>query len=185
MVWIRFIIRPNRTNVLFKALANQNVENLKPWRRTHRCFTESKKNTKPVLMAFTWCVRRSASRLASLCSTRMVRLRSISAVASRPSLAPTPSPFRPFALYSTAIDRMSSEQSLLRVIDSEINTALQIDDPDLVKFTHFAWFVIKGIRKFAVLCFVRVSIWTVLEWITLYSAFAFEAYWKVLDFIKL
>ncbi|CAF1808402.1 hypothetical protein HID58_058589 [Brassica napus] len=82
-------------------------------------------------MAFTWCVRRSASRLASLCSTRMVRVRSISAVASRPSLAPTPSPSRPFALYSTAIDRMSSEQSLLRVIDSEINTALQIDDPDL------------------------------------------------------
>lgn len=62
---------------------------------------------------------------------RMSRLRSISAVVSRPSLAPTSSPFRPFALYSTAIDRMSSEQSLLRVIDSEINTALQIDDPDL------------------------------------------------------
>ncbi|KAF3605488.1 hypothetical protein DY000_02045790 [Brassica cretica] len=47
-------------------------------------------------------------------------------------LACNPSPFSPFALYSTAIDRMSSEQSLLRVIDSEINTALQIDDPDLV-----------------------------------------------------
>ncbi|KAG5395998.1 hypothetical protein IGI04_017812 [Brassica rapa subsp. trilocularis] len=90
-----------------------------------------KKNTKPVPMAFTWCVRRSASRLASVYGNRMSRLRSISAVVSRPSLAPTSSPFRPFALYSTAIDRMSSEQSLLRVIDSEINTALQIDDPDL------------------------------------------------------
>lgn len=128
-------------------------------------------------MAFTWCVRRSASRLASVYGNRMSRLRSISAVVSRPSLAPTSSPFRPFALYSTAIDRMSSEQSLLRVIDSEINTALQIDDPDLVKFTHFAWFVIKGIRKFAALCFGCVGIWTVLEWIALYNAFAF---WSLL-----
>ncbi|KAH0855818.1 hypothetical protein HID58_084079 [Brassica napus] len=89
-------------------------------------------------MAFIWCVRRSASRLASVYGNRMVRVRSISSVVNRPSLARKPSPFSPFALYSTAIDRMSSEQSLLRVIDSEINTAIQIDDPDLVKFTHFA-----------------------------------------------
>ncbi|KAF8051748.1 hypothetical protein N665_1671s0006 [Sinapis alba] len=83
-------------------------------------------------MGFAWCVRRSASRLASVFGGgRLGRIRSISAVVNRPSLALTPSPFRPFALYSTAIDRMSSEQSLLRVIDSEINTALQIDDPDL------------------------------------------------------
>ncbi|KAG2326360.1 hypothetical protein Bca4012_035323 [Brassica carinata] len=86
-------------------------------------------------MGFAWCVRRSASRLASTCSGRMGRVRSISTVVSRPSLARNPSPFRPFALYSTAIDRMSSEQSLLRVIDSEINSALQTNDPDLEEET--------------------------------------------------
>ncbi|CAF1864306.1 unnamed protein product [Brassica oleracea] len=53
-------------------------------------------------------------------------------------LACNPSLFSPFALYSTAIDRMSSEQSLLRVIDSEINTALQIDDPDLQELVQAA-----------------------------------------------
>ncbi|KAG2264329.1 hypothetical protein Bca52824_071408 [Brassica carinata] len=55
----------------------------------------------------------SASRLASVYGNRMVRVRSISSVVYRPSLARNPSPFSPFALYSTAIDRMSSEQSLL------------------------------------------------------------------------
>ncbi|CAH8355791.1 unnamed protein product [Eruca vesicaria subsp. sativa] len=83
-------------------------------------------------MGFALCVRRSATRLASVYTNRMSGLRSISSVANSPSLPPrNPSPFRPFALYSTAIDRISSEQSLLRVIDSEINSALQIDDPDL------------------------------------------------------
>ncbi|KAL0657975.1 hypothetical protein Bca4012_078560 [Brassica carinata] len=53
-------------------------------------------------------------------------------------LARNPSPFSPFALYSTAIDRMSSEQSLLCVIDSEINTALQINDPDLQELVQEA-----------------------------------------------
>ncbi|KAL0746220.1 hypothetical protein Bca101_028222 [Brassica carinata] len=89
-------------------------------------------------MAFIWCVRRSASRLASVYGNRMVRVRSISSVVNRPSLARKPSPFSPFALYSTAIDRMSSEQSLLRVIDSEINTAIQIDDPDLQELVQAA-----------------------------------------------
>ncbi|WZZ54737.1 hypothetical protein YC2023_054844 [Brassica napus] len=89
-------------------------------------------------MAFIWCVRRSASRLASVYGNQMVRIRSISSVVNRPSLACNPSLFSPFALYSTAIDRMSSEQSLLRVIDSEINTALQIDDPDLQELVQAA-----------------------------------------------
>ncbi|KAG2290799.1 hypothetical protein Bca52824_050403 [Brassica carinata] len=56
----------------------------------------------------------SASRLASVYGNQMVRIRSISSVVNRPSLACNPSLFSPFALYSTAIDRMSSEQSLLR-----------------------------------------------------------------------
>lgn len=66
----------------------------------------------------------------------MGRVRSISAVVNRPSLARNPSPLRPFVsrgfLYSTAVDRMSSEQTLLRVIESELNSAREIDDRDLV-----------------------------------------------------
>lgn len=86
-------------------------------------------------MAFALSIRRSATKFASVCG----RFRSISSVVNRPSLARNSSPLlRPFAsrgcLYSTAIDRLSSEQTLLRVIDSEINSALLIDDRDLVKF---------------------------------------------------
>ncbi|CAH2058694.1 unnamed protein product [Thlaspi arvense] len=82
-------------------------------------------------MTFAWCVR----RLASACAGRVGRVRSISAVVNRPSLARNPFPQRPFVpsgfLYSTAIDRMSSEQTLLRLINSEINSARDIDDRDL------------------------------------------------------
>ncbi|CAH8265348.1 unnamed protein product [Arabidopsis lyrata] len=84
-------------------------------------------------MALAWCVvRRSASKFASVYGGRV---RSISAVVNRASLARNPSPVRPFVSrgfnYSTAIDRMSSEQSLIRVIDSEINSASQTDNIDL------------------------------------------------------
>lgn len=89
-------------------------------------------------MGFAWCVRRSASRLASVYGGRLGQFRSISAVVNRPCLARNPSPIPPFVshgfLYSTAIDRMSSEQTLLRIIDSEINSAREIDDRDLVSF---------------------------------------------------
>ncbi|EFH38545.1 mitochondrial glycoprotein family protein [Arabidopsis lyrata subsp. lyrata] len=84
-------------------------------------------------MALAWCVvRRSASKFASVYGGRV---RSISAVVNRASLARNPSPVRPLVSrgfnYSTAIDRMSSEQSLIRVIDSEINSASQTDNIDL------------------------------------------------------
>ncbi|ESQ52669.1 hypothetical protein EUTSA_v10017139mg [Eutrema salsugineum] len=86
-------------------------------------------------MGFAWCVRRSATRLVSVYGGRVGRVRSISAVVNRASLARNPSPVCPFVsrgfLYSTAIDRMSSEQTLLRVIDSEINCARETDDRDL------------------------------------------------------
>jgi complement component 1 Q subcomponent-binding protein len=90
-------------------------------------------------MALAWCVvRRSASKFASVYGGRV---RSISAVANRASLARNPSSIRPFVSralnYSTAIDRISSEQTLIRVIDSEINSALQSDNIDSVKFSPF------------------------------------------------
>ncbi|XP_010517342.1 PREDICTED: uncharacterized protein At2g39795, mitochondrial-like [Camelina sativa] len=85
-------------------------------------------------MALAWCVvRRSASKLASVCGG--LRVRSIFTVVNRPNLARNPSTLSPFLsrgfLYSTAIDRMSSEQTLIRVIDSEINSALQSGDINL------------------------------------------------------
>ncbi|KFK36868.1 hypothetical protein AALP_AA4G182400 [Arabis alpina] len=88
-------------------------------------------------MGFALCVRRSASRLASVCNGRLGQVRSISTVVNRPlSLARNPSPLPPpFVsrgfLYSTAVDRMTSEQTLLRIIESEINSAREIDDRDL------------------------------------------------------
>ncbi|CAA7028996.1 unnamed protein product [Microthlaspi erraticum] len=86
-------------------------------------------------MGFALCVRRSAFRFASACGGGLGRVRSISAVVNRPSLTRDLSPLRPFVsrelLYSTAIDRMSSEQSLLRVIESEIKSARETGDRDL------------------------------------------------------
>uniref|UniRef100_A0A1J3HL61 Uncharacterized protein, mitochondrial n=1 Tax=Noccaea caerulescens TaxID=107243 RepID=A0A1J3HL61_NOCCA len=87
-------------------------------------------------MGFAFCVRRSAFRFGSACGGGLGRVRSISAVVNRPSLARDPSPpLRPSVsrgfLYSTAIDRMSSEQSLLRVIESEIKSARETGDRDL------------------------------------------------------
>ncbi|CAN8317361.1 unnamed protein product [Cochlearia groenlandica] len=91
-------------------------------------------------MGFACFVVRSASRLASVCSGRICRFRSISAVINRPFIARTSSPVSPFVsngfLYTTAIDRISSEQTLLRVIDSEINSALQTNDLDVDKETN-------------------------------------------------
>ncbi|EOA28331.1 hypothetical protein CARUB_v10024532mg [Capsella rubella] len=84
-------------------------------------------------MALAWsAVRRSASKLASVCGGRV---RYISSAVNRPNLARNSSSLSPFVsrdfLYSTAIDRMSSEQTLIRVIDSEINSALQSGDIDV------------------------------------------------------
>lgn len=96
-------------------------------------------------MGFALCVRRSAFRFASVCGGGVGRVRSISAVVNRPSLARDPSPpLRPSVsrefLYSTAIDRMSSEQSLLRVIESEIKSARETGDRDLVILSNLARF---------------------------------------------
>ncbi|XP_010512950.1 PREDICTED: uncharacterized protein At2g39795, mitochondrial-like [Camelina sativa] len=81
-------------------------------------------------MALAWCaVRRSASNFASLCGGRV---RIISTVVDRPSLALNPSPVRPFVSSSfynpTVVDQLSSEQTLIREIDSEINFASRIND---------------------------------------------------------
>ncbi|KAG7574254.1 Mitochondrial glycoprotein [Arabidopsis suecica] len=82
-------------------------------------------------MAFAWGVRKSATKLASVCG----RVRSISAVVNRPSLALNPSPLSHLVsrgfLYTMAVDQLTSEQTLLLVIDSELNSALQTDDPNL------------------------------------------------------
>ncbi|XP_010508970.1 PREDICTED: uncharacterized protein At2g39790, mitochondrial-like [Camelina sativa] len=82
-------------------------------------------------MAFAWSVRKSASKLASVCG----RVRSISAVVNLPSISLKPSPLSPFVsrsfFYSMAVDQLSSEQTLLLAIDSELNSAFQNDDPDL------------------------------------------------------
>ncbi|XP_010507644.1 PREDICTED: uncharacterized protein At2g39795, mitochondrial-like [Camelina sativa] len=81
-------------------------------------------------MALAWCaVSRSASNFASLCGGRV---RIISTVLDRPSLALNPSPLRPFVsssfYYPAVVDQLSSEQMLIREIDSEINLASQISD---------------------------------------------------------
>ncbi|CAE6053030.1 unnamed protein product [Arabidopsis arenosa] len=79
-------------------------------------------------MVFSWCG--SASKFASVCG----QIRSISAVVNRSNLARNSSPLHPLVsrgfLYSTAIDRQSSNQMLLRLIDSEIYSALQFHDLD-------------------------------------------------------
>uniref|UniRef100_A0A1J3HGS5 Uncharacterized protein, mitochondrial n=1 Tax=Noccaea caerulescens TaxID=107243 RepID=A0A1J3HGS5_NOCCA len=83
-------------------------------------------------MAFGWCIRRSASSLASVCG-RVARAQAVSVVGNRSFLAPKPSSFllRPFVsrgfLFSTATDQLKSDQTLLQVIDSEINDAFEAD----------------------------------------------------------
>ncbi|XP_010412955.1 PREDICTED: uncharacterized protein At2g39795, mitochondrial-like [Camelina sativa] len=67
-------------------------------------------------MALAWfAVRRSASNFASLCGGRV---RMISTVVDRPSLALNPSPPCPFVSssfhYPTVVDQLSSEQTLIR-----------------------------------------------------------------------
>ncbi|KAJ0245797.1 hypothetical protein HA466_0182080 [Hirschfeldia incana] len=81
-------------------------------------------------MVFTLCIRRSASRLASVCG-RVSRSQAISAVVvNRSSLVHNPSSLlRPFVsrsfLYST--ERLKSDQTLIQVIDSEIKDAFDAD----------------------------------------------------------
>ncbi|CAN8279466.1 unnamed protein product [Cochlearia groenlandica] len=82
-------------------------------------------------MVFSLCIRRSASRLSSLCG-RVSRAQAISAVANRSYLVSTPSsPPRHFLsrgfLYSTATERLKSDQTLIQVIESEIDYALEAD----------------------------------------------------------
>ncbi|KAG7570659.1 hypothetical protein ISN45_Aa04g032310 [Arabidopsis thaliana x Arabidopsis arenosa] len=88
-------------------------------------------------MVFNWCG--SASKFASVCG----RVRSISAVVNRSNLARNSSPLHPLVsrgfLYSTAIDRQSSNQMLLRLIDSEIYSALQFHDLDFVNTCAFCF----------------------------------------------
>ncbi|CAH8363501.1 unnamed protein product [Eruca vesicaria subsp. sativa] len=85
-------------------------------------------------MVFTLCIRRSASRLASVYG-RVARSQSISTVAvvNRSSLVPNPSSLlRPFVsrsfLYSTVTtERLKSDETLIQVIDSEIKDAFEAD----------------------------------------------------------
>ncbi|EOA28407.1 hypothetical protein CARUB_v10024613mg [Capsella rubella] len=81
-------------------------------------------------MALALCaVRRSASKFASVCGGRV---QMISAAMNRPSLALNPSQLRPFVSrsfsYPMGADQLNSEQTLIREIDSEINSAYQIND---------------------------------------------------------
>ncbi|CAH2064041.1 unnamed protein product [Thlaspi arvense] len=77
----------------------------------------------------------SASSLASVCG-RVARAQAVSVVVNRSALVPRPSSslLRPFVtrglLYSTATERLKSDQTLLQVIDSEINDAFEADDND-------------------------------------------------------
>lgn len=86
-------------------------------------------------MVFAWWIRRSASSLASVCG-RVARAQAVSVIVNRSSLVSKPSLLRPFVsrgfLYSTATNRLKSDQTLLQVIDSEINDAFEADDHDLV-----------------------------------------------------
>ncbi|CAL9237129.1 unnamed protein product [Arabidopsis halleri] len=79
-------------------------------------------------MVFAWCG--SASKFAFVCG----QVRSISTVVNRSNLARNSSPLQFLVsrgfLHSTAIDRQSSNQMLLRLIDSEIYSALQFHDLD-------------------------------------------------------
>ncbi|ESQ44892.1 hypothetical protein EUTSA_v10010645mg [Eutrema salsugineum] len=87
-------------------------------------------------MVFAWCIRRSASSLAFVCA-RVARAQAVSVFVNRSSLVvPKPSSLlRPFVsrgfLYSTATERLKSDQTLLQVIDSEINEAFEADDHDV------------------------------------------------------
>ncbi|CAN8284795.1 unnamed protein product [Cochlearia groenlandica] len=87
-------------------------------------------------MALSLCIRRSLSKLAS---SSLGRIRYISAAVNRESLRRSSSspPFvSRFSLYSTAaIDRESSEKMILRVIDTEIRSAIDTDDRDLEEET--------------------------------------------------
>ncbi|XP_010534535.1 PREDICTED: uncharacterized protein At2g39795, mitochondrial [Tarenaya hassleriana] len=94
-------------------------------------------------MGFTWCLRRSASALAPVLG-RMARARlnlhgsAVAASVNRSTLArnPSASPFVPRGfLYSTGTENSSSDQTLLRVIDSELKSALETDDHDLAEDT--------------------------------------------------
>ncbi|KAF8084863.1 hypothetical protein N665_0696s0018 [Sinapis alba] len=88
-------------------------------------------------MVFTLCIRRSASRLASVCG-RVARSQAISSavVVNPSSLVPNPSSLlRPFVsrgfLYSTSTnERLKSDQTLIQVIDSEIKDAFEADMQD-------------------------------------------------------
>ncbi|XP_010504418.1 PREDICTED: uncharacterized protein At2g39795, mitochondrial-like [Camelina sativa] len=87
-------------------------------------------------MGFALCIRRSASTLASVCG-RVARAQAVSSViVNRSSLVHKPSLFRPFVSrgfpYSTATERLKSDQTLLQVIDSEINNdSFKADDHDV------------------------------------------------------
>ncbi|VVB05782.1 unnamed protein product [Arabis nemorensis] len=88
-------------------------------------------------MVFALCIRRSASSLASVCG-RVARAQAVSVVVNRSSLVSKPSLLRPFfvsrvSLYSTATERLKSDQTLLQVIDSEIKDAFEADEHDLVE----------------------------------------------------
>ncbi|KAG2325679.1 hypothetical protein Bca4012_040178 [Brassica carinata] len=82
-------------------------------------------------MVFALCIRRSASRLASLARTQAI---SSAVVVNRSSLVRnTSSPLRPFVsrslLYSTSTsERLKSDQTLIQVIDSEIKDAFEEAD---------------------------------------------------------
>lgn len=86
-------------------------------------------------MGFALCIRRSASSLASVCG-RVARAQAVSVIVNRSSLVPKPSLLRPFVSrgfpYSTATERLKSDQTLLQVIDSEINDSIDADDHDVV-----------------------------------------------------
>ncbi|XP_006291661.2 uncharacterized protein At2g39795, mitochondrial [Capsella rubella] len=84
-------------------------------------------------MGFALCIRRSASSLASVCG-RVARAQAVSVIVNRASLVPKPSLLYPFVSrgfpYSTATERLKSNQTLLQVIDSEINVSIA-DDHDV------------------------------------------------------
>ncbi|XP_010427342.1 PREDICTED: uncharacterized protein At2g39795, mitochondrial-like [Camelina sativa] len=90
-------------------------------------------------MGFALCIRRSASTLASVCG-RVARAQavSVSVIVNRSSLIHKSSLFRPFVSpgfpYSTATERLKSDQTLLQVIDSEINDSFKADDDDVEEY---------------------------------------------------
>ncbi|KAL1207979.1 hypothetical protein V5N11_034272 [Cardamine amara subsp. amara] len=88
---------------------------------------------------FALCIRRSASSLASVCGRRVARAQAVSTIFNRWSLAPKPSLLRPFISsgfpYSTATERLQSDQTLVQVIDSELNHAFVVEDHDVEEET--------------------------------------------------